>query len=381
MLDVASLQHFDFFSKFKLYAGSKGLYRNISNVVILDHEGYEGNYSDFHEGDFVITNLFFAKDHPELIYSSFLQLVKIGISTLAIKSLYFQNLPKNVVQLAEETNIPIFFFNSIYIEDVILTINDYLRSSTNYNYYESLVDSLIQLKIDDTAMNKLLTVFVGKHHSYVSSMYISFLTQKDDVSIQKFLIRILHKKNSLIYNKDLFCLKYKNGILFLYFYSELFDTKKVNQNWENVFYDLEINSLNFNIGINDELILINKIDVSIQGSIYANECCLNNDRKKRHKDLKLNNIIKPLAQNRYVEEYLSNVCKTIKSYEPQQNNELMKTLNAYVNCNCNIMQTAKILFQHPNTIRYRLNKIKSIISCENDIEFQIIVVLMINLFN
>lgn len=65
MLDVASLEKFDFLNNFVLAAGHNGLSRTISNVVILDHEGIDGDFSDFHEGDFVITNLLFAKTLPK----------------------------------------------------------------------------------------------------------------------------------------------------------------------------------------------------------------------------------------------------------------------------------------------------------------------------
>ena len=79
MLDVASLEKFDFLNNFVLAAGHNGLSRTISNVVILDHEGIDGDFSDFHEGDFVITNLLFAKNSPQKIYFSF----EISFSKLA----------------------------------------------------------------------------------------------------------------------------------------------------------------------------------------------------------------------------------------------------------------------------------------------------------
>lgn len=68
MLDVASLEKFELLNKLRLVSGANGLYRNITNVVILDYEGIEGDFSGFHEGDFVITNLLFAKNDISKIY-------------------------------------------------------------------------------------------------------------------------------------------------------------------------------------------------------------------------------------------------------------------------------------------------------------------------
>ena len=102
MLDVASLEKFDFWDHFTLISGASGVYRNISNVVILDYEGIEGDFSGFHEGDFVITNLLFAKNDPGKIYPAFLSLIEKGVSAFAIKTVFYSDLPDEVMQRREK---------------------------------------------------------------------------------------------------------------------------------------------------------------------------------------------------------------------------------------------------------------------------------------
>lgn len=111
MLDVATLLQLDLFSNFTLCAGALGLVHNISNVVVLDHEGLLDNFSDFHEGDFVLTNLFYAKDDPERIYTSFCQLMQIGVSAIAIKSIFYKELPEKVLALANPVKMFLFSFS------------------------------------------------------------------------------------------------------------------------------------------------------------------------------------------------------------------------------------------------------------------------------
>lgn len=93
MLDVASLEKFELLNKLRLVSGANGLYRNITNVVILDYEGIEGDFSGFHEGDFVITNLLFAKNDISKIYPAFEALIKLGVSAFAIKTVFLINFP------------------------------------------------------------------------------------------------------------------------------------------------------------------------------------------------------------------------------------------------------------------------------------------------
>lgn len=380
MLDVASLQQFDFFSNFTLYAGSSGLYRTISNVVVLDYEGLGEDFCDFHEGDFVITNLLYAREHPDKIYSSFSKLIDIGVSAIAIKTIFFQELPQSVIDLADEREVPILFFSSIYIEDVILNITDYLRSSTNYNYYESLIDSVLHKSEDTTSLNELMSDIVSEQYQQLSCMYISYKGSIDNFSMQRNLNKMQLHKNNLSYSNDIFFFKYKKGILFLYLYKDSFSSIIIRQNWEKLLLDLSIEKHRFFIGISDQLLPSRKINIAIQRSLYANQSAISKGNEiVLYNELYLDNLILPLTENSYVREYLGDLLHLLKGHPSSQTSNLSETLNAYVACNYRIDKTAQMLYQHPNTIRYRINKIKSMIGIPNDIEFQMIALLMVKI--
>ena len=177
MLDVASLEKFDFWDHFTLISGASGVYRNISNVGILDYEGIEGDFSGFHEGDFVITNLLFAKNDPGKIYPAFLSLIEKGVSAFAIKTVNYSDLPDEVMALTEQRQVPVFLFHDIYIEDVILNITDHLRSLGNYSYYEELIDTFVCPPVHHDAIHRLLaTLFSSGEgmllYPFLSSAYL-----------------------------------------------------------------------------------------------------------------------------------------------------------------------------------------------------------------
>lgn len=206
MLDVATLLQLDLFSNFTLCAGALGLVHNISNVVVLDHEGLLDNFSDFHEGDFVLTNLFYAKDDPERIYTSFCQLMQIGVSAIAIKSIFYKELPEKVLALANRKNVPVFFFQDIYIEDVILCITDYIRSSTDYSRYEQLIDTILCAIPEQDALHELLSGMAAEPFSFVSCLYLSYRKKMDALSIQRYLNKLQIRRNSLAY-----CLRFHSA--------------------------------------------------------------------------------------------------------------------------------------------------------------------------
>ncbi len=380
MLDVASLQQFDFFSYFTLYAGAKGVYRTISNVVILDYEGVGGEYNDFHRGDFVITNLLYAKNDPSKIYDSFSTLMSIGVSAIAVKTVFFDQLPQEVVLLAEERNVPIFLFHSIYIEDVLLNITDYLRSKTKYNYYENQIDIALHKTKDETPMNNLLADMDIENYAYVSCMYISSKHPIDDFSLQRMLNGLQQKKSTVSYEPEIFLLKYKKGILFFYFFAEHLSHVLIRQKWNTIFFDFDLKKGQFYIGISDEPVPVKKLSIAIQRSLYSNECCIHEAiDEKSYSELDINNLLLPLSENMYIREYLSDLQKLIQRSGSQQNNHLMETLQIYVQNNFNIDKTAQLLFQHANTIRYRINKIKTLTGIQTESEFQILALLLVRI--
>jgi sugar diacid utilization regulator len=57
-------------------------------------------------------------------------------------------------------------------------------------------------------------------------------------------------------------------------------------------------------------------------------------------------------------EYAHTVLGPLLALEPKNRDELMQTLSAYLESGCHLKQTAARLFVHPNTVKYRLEKIQ-----------------------
>ena len=53
--------------------------------------------------------------------------------------------------------------------------------------------------------------------------------------------------------------------------------------------------------------------------------------------------------------------ETLTAYDEQHSSHLLDTLLCYVDCGGDVNLTAKKMFQHGNTIRYRLDKIKNVL--------------------
>lgn len=375
MLDVASLEKFDFLNNFILAAGHNGLSRTISNVVILDYEGIDGDFSGFHEGDFVITNLLFAKNSPEKIYSAFEELISIGVSAFAVKTVFFKKLPSKVIDLADKNEVPVFLFNDIYIEDVILGITDHLRSSANYNYYESLLDSFLLPPSHEKQLNEFLTSLkndnsVSFNEKSVSCIYLIPAQDTDEFSLQRNINKLTLQSKHMINKVSLHILKYKKGILILTFdFSD-----NIYDFWMDIIK--ELNLFSYTIGISDKPLNIYKTDIAVERSINSADYALKNHISVfKYSDLGLDNLLCSIYKDNYSREF---ICEKAALLSSGRNRPLLQTMHQLVTNDFDIDKTANALFQHPNTIRYRIGKLKSVMNVESDLDFQVLAVLLHN---
>ena len=113
---------------FELIAGYRGLDREIQRASILDYE-YEKSLSDkpiqtyFEKEDFVISSLIYAKDDPSLILESVKGLVSDGVSGLAVKNIYYDVLPEEVIKYANQMDSNLYLSPSSVNEILIFPDN------------------------------------------------------------------------------------------------------------------------------------------------------------------------------------------------------------------------------------------------------------------
>lgn len=380
MLDVASLAQFDFFQHFRPYAGTSGNYRIISNVVILDHEVLLNDYSDFHEGDFVITNLLYGKDHPELIQSSFMTLMEKGVSAIAIKSIFYDTLPGEIMTMADQYQVPVFFFNHIYIEDVLLTIMDDLRNSSNASYYEKLVDRMRRVDHDE-AIQLFLEESKIPSSASLFTIYLSYKAPMDEITLQRNFNQILHQKNRQPNGEHTLLIKYKKGFLLLIYSNDEAQLKKYLTDWKFHLADLGLSPKDYHVGIMDTLLNARQLDLGILRCLYANELAIVQNQETFYSGMGLNHLFLGARDAAYTHAYLSELETAIRNQESKDTTHLMDTLRSSVKHHFHMEKISQELFTHPNTIRYRLGKIKAILNCQDDLEFQILATMMMGIGN
>ena len=69
----------------------------------------------------------------------------------------------------------------------------------------------------------------------------------------------------------------------------------------------------------------------------------------------------PLSKNPWMQSYYKRIITPLIEYDIKNGSDLVRTAQIYIESGCDVKRTAEVLYQHGNTIRYRLDRIKSIL--------------------
>ena len=108
---------------------------------------------------------------------------------------------------------------------------------------------------------------------------------------------------------------------------------------------------------------LTSLNNSIQESLYAFKYSMiyKKDISFFH-EIGINKMILPILDNPWVLKYYNKMIEPLIVYDKNNETELLKTAVKYVENNRDIKATAEELFQHGNTVRYRIDKINKIFS-------------------
>ena len=267
----------------------------------------------------------------------------------------------------------------IYIEDVILSITDHLRSSSNYNYYENLIDSFLTSPSKQSNIKEFVNSLSPdsdslKSENLVTTLYLMSENETDEFTLQRNINKLTLRAKHLSIAVSIKILKYKKGILLMCFGNETTNYENIRK---TVISELSLSS--YTIGFSDFALPLNKIDISIERSINSCIFALKNQKKiVKYSNLGLYNFIFTLSKDRYAHEYLEEKSAV---FNTQKNKPLFSTMSALVNNGFDINKTAESLFQHPNTVRYRIEKLKSLFNTNTELEFQFLCTILISQYD
>lgn len=361
----------------KVVAGADGLLREVSWSHII----YDAEISAWlSEGYLAITNgAGFQYAERDLIYvlEQLHQIKAAGI--IVEKGKFVNEISPKVRKKADELKLPVIeaehklnmaeltraigelcFENHMVKskgqrlkEMIYLTgLQDNRRQMSDIEYDENQVYIVIAVQIDHISSQK-------KDNSY----YYTHLKQQFLAIVAADFIK--EEKKVLFFEE--------NGIYY-YFISLSEEQRSPKRQYEicdNIRKDISNaeHDLTVCIGISNLVTDFKGIRASVYQAKYALQSlhlCKKQNDVRLYENMGIYRIFFQYHNDQALLKLYHRILRELEKQDEENKSQLMETLEAYFNCNCNLSKTAEELFVHRNTLKYRLRKIKEILNVDFD---------------
>lgn len=355
---VRELLSLDALQPISSVTGEEGLDNAMKDVVLLEYDSLQQpRPKDYYLDDFIISTLFSAKDDPGALYAMVEQLISLGAVGLAYKSVYFKTIPPEVIALAKAHHFPILKFDGLYIEDVILTISDSMRMRQEFSMFEEPLFQLLRGGADTYGIESLCMQMNPNRKKYMCAVYVHSTDLTCDWSIT--LRNVLQLRSSRHIISSYRFLQFRRGFFILCNDTQPMEPKAVARDMLRLFDSLGVEYSHLCFGIGTVQQRSADFDRVIRDAFDALLYAITQNKTVATMDeLRMYQCIFPMIRDKTTREQIAAIMARLENYDQESSSGcLVATLDAYSSCHYSIPDTATLLHQHPNTIRYRLKKI------------------------
>lgn len=363
MIHIKELFRLQNIHRLRLIAGQDGLERTVTEAVLFEYDPSRVQLPDFYRGDLVVTTLAYARGDAKLVAHSLQALMNQGIAGLMVKTAYFSELPQAVITLANRLGTPVFLFDDTYIEEVILQVTDLIRGKRHFAGFEQDVDALMRgdLTEEQTRERARRIDPLGQ-----SSYRIYAVSPKERMITLDDKLYALMETDADAAHRCTF-IEWRRMMLALCREEDGLSAQEALMRFGDLLTRAGVDRQFVVIGQSDLREARAQMGASLCEAVYAARAAkLCGKAELAAHELGLYAYLFPMSENPFVCDRCRRVLSAIREYDAQNHTNLEQTALVYVKENMEIAAAAKVLFQHPNTVRYRLSKIQRIIGMEDD---------------
>lgn len=376
MIRIRELYRLKNIRNLRLIAGEAGLERTLSAAVLFEYDPSRMQLPDFYRGDLVVTTLAYARGEEQLVAPSLLALMDQGIAGLLVKTAYFTQLPQSVVAAAERLGTPLFLFDDTYIEEVILELTDLIRGKRRFVGFEKEIDALLSPVLDGARQREILS-HIDPVGAPAYRIY-ALLPRERMPGLDERLYALLSEDAPLA--RRLICMEWRRMLLMICHVAEEQLDEDGAQLAETLLLRAGVERDALCVGMSSMQRDRGDFPIALREAIYAARAASLESRPSMTADeLGMYAFLFPMSENPFVVGQCRRCVARILDYDAQNRTNLLTTAQVYVEHHMEIAAAAKALYQHPNTVRYRLGKIQKLMGMEDDAMFAPMISLIVSL--
>ncbi len=315
-------------------------------------------------GDFVLTTFTPIRTDMEAIGQCIRDLADCKIAALAIKSIYVTHLPEDVLAYANREGLPIFLFDEgVYFEDIIEDLINGMQARSFMDLLEAKVDALYR---KDLRPAMVLDIARDINRQFLESIQVVYMKAKGFVAKDQLIQYAERYLRSRHRSPHYSLVPYEDGLMVFLTGQDLTD-QGVQLDLDFLMRTLGIDADQYMRGYSAPLKGLGQLDTAVKQAVYATMACdLEGVDLMVYGDLGIYKLLLPASGNVWVRQYMEDVLTPIRDYD---GGKLLETARTYIGQGGDVVATAEAMYQHKNTIRYRLQKMKTLLACDQEGDF------------
>lgn len=369
----------------RLLAGGEGLSRTISTVGILDYElvpNLKSRYQrvNFEPNQLVLSTFLYARDEPWLIGEAIKYLVSRGASGLVIKNVFHLEIAESALRYANARDFPLFITTDedFFFDFAIAEIYQRVRELEDASFVQNELDLMI---LEAHTPEQIRTHALRLNPSFKDENLAVYVAEP--LSQARFVRALAHYHESALSGTSNLLAPYDEGLLYIATAgSDVLarvggnagqtppHTASQMEHLVNVLRaDVLEDEKSVAIGVSDVHFGLDELARSVLEAKRAALIARNRGRDFAagaeantvcYGGLGVVRALLPHANTPEMAGFANAVMEPLRSFDAETNSSLVETLGAYCDAGQSIEAAAQSLGQHPNTVRYRLDKVASL---------------------
>ena len=143
------------------------------------------------------------------------------------------------------------------------------------------------------------------------------------------------------------------------------DRKKIIEIFERFakFLKNDLNEIEYTLNIGETCENLSKLQKSFHETSKTNSVLEHINRKNKivfYDEIGFYRMLMSYENTAPMQQFVNEVLSPVIQYEKKAHTQLIETMWAYFECDCNLQRTADKLFSHKNTVKYRLHRVEQL---------------------
>ena len=354
-------------------AGMQGLNREIESINSFDAPDV---LSWLKPNELILTTGYLFQDNPQQLDQFVIELAKMNCSGLFIK---LEEIPQTTISIANMANLPILKIPPEFSLSDIMSplLREIVTRQNEQKELSYSIEDISGVGAENLSYGILgMTEDKSSFHHFSGGFICTVLpltlqwNQKNDPITYKQLIKTIETLTEQ-YKIDKLIRNIKGSLVIIYldtiplgntrFYSQVTQISQqiISTLSKHLPMELTLGVGNYHTGINN---LANSLQEALQ-SIDLGKRSNPGKEVYSYKELITFKILQYAPKNVLMDIVTGNLAP-LKEHDDENQSDLIKTLEAYLQCNLRPAETARIMGVHRNTIHFRIKSIKKLLGME-----------------